>query len=539
MQKNLTELDDRRVEMAGSSETADARTGQKVETKPEVLLDGQSLTIEDVVAVARHGRRVALSPDARGRVLESHQMVQRLVREQSTVYGVTTGFGQLCNVPISAKDARVLQRNLILSHSAGVGPAFEEPVVRAIMLLRANALAKGHSGVSLDIISTLIAMLNAGVHPIIPAKGSVGASGDLAPLAHMVLVMLGEGEAIYKGHRLSGHEALKRCDIPPVELGPKEGLALINGTQVMTALGILTTYDGENVLKAADIAAAMTFEALGANPGAFDARVHALRPHAGQAQCASNLRSLLDGSDLYTTPRTSRVQDPYSLRCVPQVHGACRDAVAFVRRTLTTEMNSATDNPLLFPSDGVVLSGGNFHGEPVAIALDFLGIALAEVASISERRLDKSLNSAFSELPIFLTRSSGLNSGLMLTQYTAAALVNENKVLASPASVDSIPTSAGQEDHVSMGTTAARKAWDILTNTQYVVAIELLAAAQALDLRHPDQLGGGTAVAHHLIRNKVATLVEDRVLAPDIEQMFHLVRSGELAERVGEVAPIF
>ncbi len=525
--------------MAGISSVADGRNEQKVETESEVLLDGQSLTIGDVVAVARHEKRVALSPDARERVLESYEMVQRLVKEQSTVYGVTTGFGHLCNVPISAKDARALQRNLILSHSAGVGPALEESVVRAVMLLRANALAKGHSGVSLDIISTLIAMLNAGVHPVIPAKGSVGASGDLAPLAHMVLVMLGEGEAIHQGQRLKGRDALEMCGICPVELGPKEGLALINGTQVMTALGIVTAHDGGNVLRAADIAAAMTFEAIGANPDAFDARVHSLRPHQGQAQCASNVRSLLEYGDLCSTPRVGRVQDPYSLRCVPQVHGACGDAMDFVRRVLTTEMNSATDNPLLFPSDGLVMSGGNFHGEPVAIALDILGIALAEIASISERRLDKLLNSVVSELPIFLTPNSGLNSGLMLTQYTAAALVNENKVLASPASVDSIPTSAGQEDHVSMGATAARKGWDILTNTQYVVAMELLAAAQALDLRQLGRLGRGVAVAYDLIRSKVTPLVEDRVLAPDIEQVFLLVRSGELVEKVREVAPMF
>ncbi|MCL4459718.1 MAG: histidine ammonia-lyase [Chloroflexi bacterium] len=524
--------------MAGSSEAAPGRTAQKVGFEPEIVLDGQSLTIKDVIAVARYDKKVALSSDARRGVLESYEMVQRLVEQQSTVYGVTTGFGHLCNVPISAKDARTLQRNLILSHSAGVGPALEEVVVRAIMLLRANALAKGHSGVSPEVISTLIAMLNAGVHPLIPAKGSVGASGDLAPLSHMVLVMLGEGEAIYRGQHLKGREALERCGIAPVQLGPKEGLALINGTQVMTALGILTAHDGEYLLKTADIAAAMTSEALRADPIAFDSRIHSLRPHQGQAQCAFNLRSLLEDSDLYRMPNTNRVQDPYSLRCIPQVHGASREAIAFVKGILTTEMNSATDNPLLFPSDGLVISGGNFHGEPVAMALDLLGIALAEIASISERRLDKLLNPVFNELPTFLTRNSGLNSGLMLTQYTAAALVSENKILASPASVDSIPTSAGQEDHVSMGTIAARKGWDILTNTQYVVAIELLAAAQALDLRQPGHLGRGVAVAYDLIRSKVAPLTEDRILAPDIEQIFNLVRSGELVERAAEVVTL-
>lgn len=374
-------------------------------------------------------------------------------------------------------------KNLIISHACGVGEPLDEEIVRGIMLLRANALAKGYSGIRLYTLNTLIEMLNKGVHPLIPEKGSLGASGDLAPLSHMVLVMLGEGKAYYRGQLFIGKEAMAKAGVPTIELTSKEGLALINGTQVMTSIGALAVYDGISINKTADIVAALTVEALNGVTDAYDYRVHRVRPHQGQINTAKNLLYLLESSQMTTRQGDIRVQDAYSLRCIPQIHGASKDAIKYVEDKVNIEMNSATDNPLIFEDTKDVISGGNFHGQPMALSFDFLGIALSELANVSERRLERLVNPALSKLPGFLAKNGGLNSGFMIVQYSAAALVSENKILAHPASVDSIPSSANQEDHVSMGTIAARKAREILENTRKVLAMELFAACQAIDLR--------------------------------------------------------
>ncbi|MCL0065827.1 histidine ammonia-lyase [Dehalococcoidia bacterium] len=447
-----------------------------------IILDGNSLSIADVVAVARHDRQVSLSPEAAKKVIEARAMVDRLVREEEVIYGVTTGVGEFSNITISPREMELLQKNIIMSHAVGVGRPLPEDTVRAVMLLRANTWAKGYSGIRLDIVQKLIEMLNKRVHPVVPEKGSVGASGDLAPLAHIALVMIGEGEAIFQGERLSGKEAMKSAGIYPASLCAKEGISFVNGTQVMTAIGALAIWDAQRLAKTADVAAAMSMEALRATDTVFDENLHRVRPHPGQLISAGNIRNLTRQSEIVASHKAClRVQDPYSLRCVPQVHGASLDAIAYAREVIEIELNSATDNPLIFADRNEVRPGGNFHGQPVALAMDFLGIALAELANISERRIARLLDPHLSGLPAFLTKQGGLNSGLMLAQYTAASLVSENKVLAHPASVDSIPTSANQEDHVSMGTIAARKARDILENSETVIAIELLCAAQGLD----------------------------------------------------------
>jgi histidine ammonia-lyase len=459
-------------------------------------------------------------------------MVDELVAARRAVYGITTGFGKFSDVFISPDETETLQRNLIMSHACAVGEPLDEEIVRAMMLLRAQALSRGHSGIKPETLDLLVAMLNHGVHPVVPEQGSLGASGDLAPLAHMCLPLIGLGEAYYLGERLPAAEALRRAGLTPVELSSKEGLALINGTQCMTGIGSLVLHDGLNLLKAADIAAALTGEALGAIPAAWDARIQALRRHPGQAVAAENLCRLVHGSKLVTAPGEVRTQDPYTLRCIPQVHGASRTAIDHVADVVGWEINAVTDNPLLFPEDGDVISGGNFHGQPMALAMDYLGIALSELADISERRIERLVNPALSGLPAFLTRQGGLNSGLMITQYTAASLVSENKVWAHPASVDSIPSSANQEDHVSMGTTGARKARKIMANVTRVLGIELLCAAQAAEFVGPDGLGAGTRAAYGTIRKHVRPLNEDRVLAPEIEACAELIRSGELIAAV-------
>lgn len=493
------------------------------------------LTLCDLVAVARRGRPVSLHPEARLRVERAAQMVDELVAARRPVYGITTGFGKFSDVTISPDETAELQRNLLLSHACGVGPLLSEEEVRAMMLLRAHALAQGHSGVRPQTLDLLIAMLNKGVWPAVPEQGSLGASGDLAPLAHMCLPLIGEGEAHYQGELLPAREALARAGLQPVELAAKEGLALINGTQAMTAIGALVLHDGLQLLKAAEIAAALTAEALRAIPAAWDPRIQELRRHAGQIASAGALRRLVAGSSLVTAPGELRTQDAYTLRCLPQVHGASRGALGHVTDVIAGELNAVTDNPLLFPEDGSVISGGNFHGQPVALAMDYLGIALAELANISERRIERLVNPALSGLPAFLTAKGGLHSGLMIVQYSAASLVSENKVWAHPSSVDSIPSSANQEDHVSMGTTGARKARQILMNGQRVLAMELLCAAQALEFSNPRGLGNGTAVAYRLVRERVAPLDVDRYLAPEIESLAALVRSGELVKAVEAV----
>ncbi|KHO32937.1 histidine ammonia-lyase, partial [Clostridium tetani] len=467
----------------------------------EVILTGNDLTLEELVLVAREGYKVSLSEEAKNSVLESRKIIDDIVENEKVVYGVTTGFGEFCNVSISKEDCKTLQENLIRSHACGYGPKFSTDIVRTIMLTRANALSKGYSGIRIGTLNTLIEMLNAGVHPQIHEKGSLGASGDLAPLAHMVLPMLGLGEAEYKGEIMSGKEAMDKAGIPIIELDAKEGLALINGTQVLTATGALAVYDAIELLKVGDIAAALTIEALRGIKDAFDPRLHVIRAHEGQMATARNILKLIEGSTYVTRQGELRVQDAYSLRCVPQIHGASKDTIDFVKEKVEIEINSVTDNPIV-TREGDVISGGNFHGEPMAQPFDFLGIGAAEIANVSERRLERLINHQLNDLPAFLAKHGGLNSGFMITQYAAAALVSENKVLAHPASVDSIPSSANQEDLVSMGTIAARKARDIVDNAKRVLATELMAACQAIDFRSDKgfELGKGTKEAYKVIR---------------------------------------
>ncbi len=506
-----------------------------------MIIDGESLTLEDLIKVALEKERVELSLKSKEKVETSRKYVEKIIQNNDVVYGVTTGFGKFCNVNISSQDTRDLQVNLIRSHSAGVGEYLPEDAVRAMMLLRANALAKGYSGIRYSTLQTLIDMLNKGVIPRVPSQGSLGASGDLVPLAHMVLVMIGEGEATYKGKVMSGKEAMQLAGIMPVTLEAKEGLALINGTQTMTAIGSLALSEAINLSKVADISAALTFEALNGVIDAFDENVNLVRPHKGQIECARNMRKLLEGSQFVTRQGNPKVQDAYALRCIPQVHGAVRDALERIKEIVEIEMNSATDNPLIFPESDTVISGGNFHGEPIAINMDYMGIAVSELASIAERRIERLVNPSLNEgLPAFLVDNGGLNSGLMIAQYTAAALVSENKTLATPASVDSIPSSANQEDHVSMGTIAARKARRIVENTRNVLAIELLCSTQAIDLRirkmnNKGTLGKGTKIIWETIREYVPVLTEDKILNNDIKKLSWLIINRKLATETDQV----
>jgi len=508
-----------------------------------VQLDGETLTIEDVVKVAHNEAKVVIPEKVKARVKACREFLEKLLGEGKVIYGVNTGFGALSDAKIPKHKLKQLQTNLIRSHAAGVGKPLSTEVVRATMLLRANTLAKGYSGIRLETLETLVEMLNKGVHPIIPAKGSVGASGDLAPLSHMVLVLMGEGEAEYKGEIMSGKEAMEKAGIRPVQLDFKEGIALNNGTQLMTAIAALTIHRAENLIETAEVAAALTMEALMGVSDALDEKIHKARPHAGQAITAKNMRELIAGSKLVQTgeeamAKIGRPHDAYSLRCTPQVLGAARDAITYARKVVEVEINSATDNPLVFPETGECLSGGNFHGQPIALAMDTLGVALAIVGNISERRifrlLDEKLNNGLPPFLIPPQAKRGLNSGLMTAQYTAAALASESKVLAYPACADSIPTSANFEDFVSMGTTSAQKAMQILENTEYIIAIELLCAAQAIDIRGPEKLGRGTRKAYRKIREVVPPLKEDRPLNPDIEKLKALVEGGLILKSLAE-----
>ena len=518
-----------------------------------ILIDGHSLGIKETVLVARYGARVEIAAEAFDRVAASREVVDRCVNEGRVSYGITTGFGKFSDILISREENALLQRNLIVSHACGVGEPFPEEVVRAMALLRANALAVGYSGIRPETLQTLVDLLNAGITPVVPEKGSLGASGDLAPLAHMVLVLIGEGEAFYKGTRMPGGAALKAAGIAPVTLQAKEGLALINGTQAMTAVAALAVFDAWKYLRTCDVALALSFQALRGIVDALDPRLHALRGQEGQEVAASRLRALLEGSSLVTRQGEERVQDAYALRCAPQVHGASRDALGYVTDIVERELNAVTDNPLIFPEeddedgDGfteeAIISGGNFHGQPIAMAMDFLAIAMAELASIAERRVERLVNPALSNgLPAFLTRVGGLNSGFMIAQYVAAALVSENKILAHPACVDSIPSSANQEDHVSMGTIAARKARSILGNLRSTVAIELLAACQALELRAElmdidldEALSLATKAAYRSIRSAVPGLGHDRVMYHDIQAVEAIVSEGTALKAVEAV----
>jgi histidine ammonia-lyase len=490
-----------------------------------VKIDGDNLTLEDVEAVALHGTKVRIHPRAVSKIKKCRKYVEKIVDADKIVYGINTGFGILCRKRISKKDIEKLQENLILSHALSVGPVFSEEEVRAIMLLRANVLAKGFSGVRLQVIQTLVEMINKDVHPMIPEKGSVGASGDLAPLAFMALPLIGKGWVFYRGRLMKGKKAFKKAGISPLKLSSKEGLALINGTCVMSAIGVLSLLKAERLAELADMAGALSLEAALCTPTAFDPSVQKVRKHKGQRKVAENLINLTRQSQIREFHKACpKVQDPYSFRCMPQVHGAVRDTLTHVRSVLEIEINSATDNPLIFPEENKVISAGNFHGEPVALALDFMSIAISELASISERRIAGLINPAISDLPAFLIKEPGLNSGFMMAQTVAASLVSENKCLTHPASVDSIPTSLDQEDHVSMGTIAARKAREIIGNTEDVLAIEFLAAAQGVDFRSPLKPGIGTGKIYNRIRKRIPRMIKDRLLVLDLIKMKELMR---------------
>ena len=504
-----------------------------------VVIDGNSLTIEQVVAVARFGATVSIAPSATEAMKRSRELVTKILDEERVAYGISTGFGEFSKISIGKEKSGQLQENLILSHCVAVGEPLPSDAVRGMLLLRANALCKGFSGIRPELVCALVDMLNKHVHPVIPQKGSLGASGDLAPLSHMVLPLIGLGLAEYMGKVISGGEAMKLAGIPTYHLLAKEGLALINGTQCMTSIGLLACYDSYCAAQLADIIASMSMEALTALKNAFDPRVHMVRPHKGQGLVASNILKLTENSPLLDASQQLRVQDAYAIRCLPQVHGACRDAISHVWEKIEIEINSVTDNPLLFLDDESVISGGNFHGEPMALAFDYLGIAASEIANISERRMERLVNPTLSNgLPAFLTPNGGINSGCMICQYSAASLVSENKVLAHPASVDSIPSSANQEDHVSMGTTAARKCASIVDNTFSVLAFELMAAVQGIELR-----GGEVSPVHKRLFDAVRKFIgfydHDREIRDDILNANALVRNGELLEIVYDAIPDF
>jgi len=495
-----------------------------------IKLNGRSLTIEQLVQIARTHERVTLATETLHVIQRSRALVEKKLAAQEIIYGVDTGFGELSTVSIPAEKAQSLQLNLIRSHAVGVGSLMPEAVVRAMMVLRVNSLAQGYSGVRRKVLTTLINFLNHNILPLVHAKGSLGASGDLVPLAHMALALVGEGQVTYQGKIKSARIVLKKLNIKPLVLEVKEGLALINGTQFMTAIGSLAVYDAYNLAQHADYAAALSGDVLKSSINHTDPLVHKLRPHPGQKTSAILIRRLMKNSEIWASHQScEKVQDAYSIRCAPQVHGATRDVIDYVWAVLEIEMNSVTDNPLIFPQQNKILSAGNFHGQPIALSLDFLKIAVSELANISERRISRLVDHKLSEcLPPFLTVESGLHSGFMVMQYTAAALVSENKVLSHPASVDSIPTSAGQEDHVSMGAISALHLQTVIENTEHVLAIELLSGAQALDLHRPLKSSPELENLYAAIRTKVPVLRQDRVMNKDIVKVITLMQSQKL-----------
>jgi histidine ammonia-lyase len=502
----------------------------------EILLGIDGMTLEDLVAIARKGARIRLADESAERIATSRHLVEKWLREGKVVYGVTTGFGALSDVIIPTDETRLLQQNVLMSHAVGVGNLLSEETVRAMMALRVKDLARGHSGIRLETVRVLVELLNRRIVPVIPEKGSVGASGDLAPLAHLSLVLIGLGEAFYQGVRMSGAEALRRCGLEPLQLEAAEGLALVNGTQMTTAIGGLAVHDAVELSKMADIAAAMSLEVLLGSRTEFDPRIQQVRPHPGQAAAADNMRRITADSEIVSSHKDcARIQDAYTLRCSPQVHGASKDAIAYARRVLETEVNSSTNNPLIFAESEEFLLGGNFHGQPVGLALDFLCIAVAELANISERRIERLVNPQLSGLPAFLVSEGGLNSGFMIAQYTAASLVSENKMLSHPASVDSIPTSANKEDHVPMSPIAARKCREVVKNAEHVLAIELLCGAQALDLFTNLKPGAGTLAVYKTIRRAISHLERDRILSQDIQTMMGLMKQEDLVKEVERV----
>jgi histidine ammonia-lyase len=501
-----------------------------------IVLDGESLTLDQLLAIADDFEEVALSPTARARVEAARAVVEARAAGDTAVYGINTGFGSFAETRIAPEDLAALQVNLVRSHAAGVDAPLPVRSVRAAMALRANVLARGFSGIRLDTIDCLIGALNRRVHPYVPSRGSVGASGDLAPLAHIALCLIGEGDVWDGARRTPAADALRAAGLAPATLGPKEGLALVNGTQVSTAVAALALAGAERLARSADLAAALSIDALQGSTRPFDPRIHEARPFAGQITSAGNLARLIAGSGINAAhAHCGRVQDAYSMRCTPQVHGAAREALAWVRHIVTTEMNAATDNPMVFPDSGDIVSGGNFHGAPVALAADLLVMAIAQLATISERRSERLVNPALSGLPAFLTRHGGLQSGLMLAQVTAAALTSEIKTLAHPSSVDTIPTSANKEDHVSMSMAAALKAERAVQLATYVLAVEVLCACQALDLLAPLQTSAPLARVHAAVRAAVPTLVDDRPPAPDLDRIAEMIRSGAFENASGEV----
>ncbi|MGA2571866.1 MAG: histidine ammonia-lyase [Terracidiphilus sp.] len=494
-----------------------------------LLLSGQNLSLDEIRSVARGGRQVGLAPSSLARVNAAREVIRKILEKDDAVYGVNTGFGKLSDVRIPGDRLSDLQVNLVRSHACGLGKPLAEAEVRAMLLLRANVLAKGFSGVRREVVEMLIGLLNAGIHPVVPEKGSVGASGDLAPLAHLALVLIGEGEAFYRGERIGGGEALRRAGLAPLRLEAKEGLALLNGTQGMTAVGALALSDAQRLVRLADVAGAMALEALRGTPAAFDPRIQEARPHRGQAAAARHLTALLERSEIRESHRADdpRIQDAYCLRCMPQVHGAVRDALDHATEIVEIETGSATDNPLVFAASGEVLSGGNFHGAPLSYVFDYAAIALTDLAGIGERRIDRLINPDINEgLPPFLSSEAGLSSGYMIAHVAAAALLSECKVLAHPASVDSVPTSGGKEDHVSMGMTAALKLRQIVENVEQILAIEFLCAAQGLDYRKPLRPGRQIEQVLSAIRTIIPPLEADRPPADDINRLVVAMRDG-------------
>ncbi len=507
-------------------------------------LDGKSLTLDDIEKFISSNVKVELTAESKKRVKKARAMVDKWVATDEIVYGITTGFGEFANVKISQENLEQLQENLIISHSVGVGDPLPPFIVKVMMLLRVNALARGHSGIRLTTLQLLIDMINNNIIPVVPSQGSVGSSGDLAPLSHLVLAMIGKGKVqVFKELNYLTKEnpkpifaktIFKKFGLEAVRLSAKEGLALINGTQMMTAFAAFISIQAKKLLKYSDIAAALSHEALRGTDKAYDKRIHMLRPFEGQTTTAKNMLKLISGSEIRTSHLTNdnKVQDSYSIRCIPQIHGASKDAVNYVCSRVEIELNSVNDNPLIFPEDGDHLEGGNFHGQPMALAMDFMSIALSELANVAERRVERLTNGSLSDLPRFLTSEGGLNSGFMIAQYTAASLVSENKVLSHPASVDSIPTSANQEDHNSMGSISARKCFQILKNVQKVISIELLTAAQGIEFLKPLKCGKGTNAAFKEIRKHVSPLGKDRIMHIDIDKISELVETGTLLEKV-------
>ena len=510
-----------------------------------VLLNGRNLTIDQVIEVCKNHEKAALAPEAEEAVKKARAFVERKAADKAVIYGLTTGFGRFADVSISTEQTAKLQKNLIMSHTCALGKPYEQKYVRAAMLLRANSLARGHSGIRLETLQTLLDMLNAGIHPLVPEKGSVGASGDLAPLSCIALGLIGMGQVEYQGNIMEAQEAFRMAGLKPVELASKDGLALNNGTQMLTAVGLNTLYDAMKLTKIADIAGALTGEAMHAIGKAYDPKTHVLRGHPGQMDAAQNMRSLLSGSKNVLPFQQGKVQDPYSQRCLPQIHGASRDAIRYVYEAVNREINAVTDNPIVFPEEEEVVSGGNFHGQPMALAFDFLKIAISELASVSERRQERMVNPALSEgLPAFLVKNGGLNSGYMIAQYAAASMVSENKVYDHPACVDSIPTSANQEDHVSMGATSARTAAMVLDNAQKVIGIELSTAAQAIWLRQElgehgiDYLAPATRAAYDFIRQTIPPVEEDIIMHDQLKKFDEMVKDGSILEAVEKIVKL-